>query len=461
VRGVRRVSLFSLLSLPLALALAGCQSPRVFHCDSSDQCAVGGEAGRCEEGGYCSQVDGECESGFRYVEQSPDGLAGSCVGDGDDDGDDDGDGGGGSGGDAGGDGSGCATAIAAGGRHTCAVTSGGAVYCWGAGDRLQLGSGGASSQPRLVALGGTVRAIAAGQDHTCAVLDDPRQVECWGANDSGQLGIGGGNASSPPQMVVSLNDVVAVALGERHSCSIVDGGSIFCWGLNTDRQVDSALLLDEVDTPALTVLYADATALAGGGRHNAAVTGDGVQTWGAAMTPALGRGPSAGPSEDVIDQGGFVATSVTAGDAHTCELGADGTVRCWGDGANGQLGLAEASVFAPIEVPGLADVDALRAGGRHTCALAGTALVCFGDNSAGQLGAEGESGPEPRAVEGDWVEVAAGDAHTCARSAGGAVFCWGANDDGQLGDDGPSRSEPRTVELPCGRAARSVVRSGR
>jgi alpha-tubulin suppressor-like RCC1 family protein len=463
VRGVRRVSRFSLISLPPALALAGCYYPTVFHCDKDDQCAVGDTTGRCEQGGFCSRVDADCPGGYRYVEQSPDELAGSCVGGGGAGEGDGGDGGGGSAGDAGDGVSGCATAIAAGGRHTCAITSGGALYCWGAGDRLQLGSGGAGSQPRLVELaGGTVRSVAAGQDHTCAILDDPRQVECWGANDSGQLGVGGSSTASLPQTVVGSLDAEAVALGERHSCAIVGDGSVFCWGLNTDRQVDSGILLDEADAPTLTILYADATAIAAGGRHSAAVTGDGVQTWGAAMTPALGRGPSAGAPEEAIDQGGFVATAVTAGDAHTCELGGDGTVRCWGDGALGQLGLAEATVFAPTQVPGLADVDAVRAGGRHTCALAGSALVCFGDNSAGQLGAEGESGPEPRAIAGDWVEVAAGDAHTCARNAGGALFCWGANDDGQLGDDGPSRSEPRAVELPCGEAARrSVVRSGR
>ena len=58
---------------------AGCQSEDVFQCQSDMQCVSSGVEGMCQPSGYCSFADGMCESGFRYGDSAPPGLAGQCV----------------------------------------------------------------------------------------------------------------------------------------------------------------------------------------------------------------------------------------------------------------------------------------------------------------------------------------------------------------------------------------------
>ncbi len=74
--------------------------------------------------------------------------------------------------------------------HTCAVTTGGQVKCWGDGAEGQLGNGAASSSNVPVDVQGLtsgVRSVSAGGHHSCAVTTDD-MTKCWGANLYGQLG---------------------------------------------------------------------------------------------------------------------------------------------------------------------------------------------------------------------------------------------------------------------------------
>ncbi len=145
--------------------------------------------------------------------------------------------------------------------------------------------------------------------------------------------------------------------------------------------------------------------------------------------------------------GAFEAASIASGDAHTCGIGIDRGVRCWGVAADGRLGLDGGDRDQPEEI-GL-DADLVRAGGRHTCALDRGDLVCWGANDAGQLGSDGGSSSAPRPVTGAWLTMATGAAHTCGLASDGLVDCWGDNTSGQLGRDGGSSSEPAAVPIPC------------
>ncbi len=131
---------------------------------------------------------------------------------------------------------------------------------------------------------------------------------------------------------------------------------------------------------------------------------------------------------------------------HTCARTADRRAWCWGADADGQLGdgvRTAAGRARPGAVPCLVDVVQLALGDAHSCARVGDGTVrCWGANDAGQLG-DGTmtARASPVTVLGadgrpfaSVAEITAGARHTCARRNDGFVWCWGANDRGQLGD---------------------------
>jgi len=145
------------------------------------------------------------------------------------------------------------TQIAAGSRHTCALTMQGQVHCWGVGDLGQLGYGLADtigddelpSSRGAVGLGGIALQIAAGGDHTCAILATGETL-CWGYGANGALGTGmttnvGDNETLDinPRFVELPGAATALqlALGHDHSCAVTSDDEISCWGLHDDGRL--------------------------------------------------------------------------------------------------------------------------------------------------------------------------------------------------------------------------------
>lgn len=167
-----------------------------------------------------------------------------------------------------------------------------------------------------------------------------------------------------------------------------------------------------------------------------------------------------------------VPSQVAAGARHTCAV-RGGEVYCWGRNAKGELGSETPAVsMVPILVTGLTDALSVAAGEEFTCALqlAGT-VSCWGSNARGALGDAGGDRPEPRAVEGivGAHALSAGADFACAVLRTGEVRCWGHNDHGQLGtnddaDDAarvPVATITTAVDVACGDAhACAVLASG-
>jgi hypothetical protein len=215
----------------------------------------------------------------------------------------------------------------------------------------------------------------------------------------------GEQASEPGSLAAGQLDV-----GANFSCAIVTGGHVRCWGYGGEG---------ELGYP-------------------------GVSTVGAADTPAevgsvnLSAGPSGTP---------FTATAISSGDYHTCVIRNDGSVVCWGYGADGRLGYGNTSNVGDSQTPGSAGpvnlgagrtAVAISAGGAHTCAILDNGSVrCWGFGYNEQLGygnplnvgdtptnTPAQAGAVDLGLGRTATAISAGSRHTCAIMTTG-VCCAG------------------------------------
>jgi alpha-tubulin suppressor-like RCC1 family protein len=359
-----------------------------------------------------------------------------------------------------------AVELAAGGAHTCALLTDGRVQCWGDDQSGQLGDGGYENQSKPVdvtGLTGEVKHIAAGFSHTCAVLSD-RRILCWGWNTEGQLGDGTAKSRRVPGAVAGFSGgAVAVSAGWSNTCALLLRGGVRCWGLNSGGQLGDGTNADSGTPMDVSGLDSGRVSVAVGGAHVCALSArGGVKCWGRNERGQLGSGGQ-GDQNAPVDVAGLPeeVVAVAAGKNHTCALTIRGGVKCWGANESGQLGNGKtADSGKPVDVVGLAEgVRSISAGADHTCALGKDGgLKCWGSNTYGQLG-DGtlENHSEPVRVGGldsDVNSVSAGGSHTCAIVSGAALKCWGWNAYGQLGDSTPTdRNLPADVKWLAGTAA--------
>ncbi len=306
-----------------------------------------------------------------------------------------------------------ARAITAGAGHTCAILDDGSVRCWGFGANGRLGYGNTSNAgdtpastpdklgPVNLGAGRTATAISAGGGHTCAILDDG-SVRCWGFDRDGELGYGtlaigediGDTPATLPDTVGPVNlgghKATAVSAGGRHTCAILDDGSVRCWGYagagqlgygNTSNLGETLATTPEKAGPVSLGPGRTARAISAGLNHTCAILDDGtVRCWGYGLDGRLGYGnthnvgdtPATTPDKvGPVDLGpGRMAVAISAGDLHTCALLDNGSVRCWGDGANGRLGYCSTSNVGdtPATLPGKVGPVSLKPGDGGECA---------------------------------------------------------------------------------------------
>ena len=286
-----------------------------------------------------------------------------------------------------------ATAVSAGGAHTCAVApeiAGGGtpgIWCWGANQSGQLGDGELVDRATPVATTRQLSAtgIAAGGAHSCAITTaNDGDMECWGRAAAGQLGLGNtppATQDKPYPSMVPLFDganprVQVIAAGGAHTCvKAVASASIRCFGANDHGQLGGG--------PIPPYGYVDATLGASAGDRGQRDRRRRAHLRAGHGRPCLVLGPRRRRSDrrrraqrparaGLLALGdGVTATDVAAGGAHTCALVTGGKVLCWGRGAEGQVASAgKTDVLVPAPVAGIEGALAIVAGGAHTCAIA-------------------------------------------------------------------------------------------
>lgn len=312
---------------------------------------------------------------------------------------------------------------AGGSNHTCVLLEDGDVKCFGDNSRGQLGLGHTDAIGdnetadafESVPLPTKATKIYAGTNYNCALLDN-RKVKCWGENNFGQLGYATQANLGDDELVSSYgyvdigSDVIKMDIStiSYHTCAVTTSEDLKCWGLNNQGQLGyghtNMLGDDEVPADYGFVPFGNKVLqVATGFLHTCALSeGQQVRCWGNNSNGQTGFGAiqtigdnEAADSAPYLNFGNSGSLMVATGNFHSCALGQNEKVYCFGLGTKGQHGLATIEkigdnepVLGNTEVQIDLALNQVAAGANHTCVLTKDEgkVICFGDNESGQLG---------------------------------------------------------------------------
>jgi len=247
-------------------------------------------------------------------------------------------------------------AIAAAGWHSCALTNTGGVKCWGYNLYSQLGEGGTTDRYTPVDVTGLtseVIAITTGNWHTCA-LTNGGGVKCWGLNNKGQLG---DNTTTNRVTAINVtgltNGITAISAGYRYTCALVGSGEVTCWGDNLGGQLGDGTTTDRYTPVNVSGLTSVITNISAGNYHICAlISSGGMKCWGSNRYGQLGNGTTTNSSTPV-DVSGLTSgvALMESGGWHTCAVISSGEMKCWGSNSEGELGDGTMTDhFTPVNV---------------------------------------------------------------------------------------------------------------
>lgn len=340
------------------------------------------------------------------------------------------------------------TALSLGQKSTCAVAAS-RVHCAGDGEVVRVGGAAARQTMAEIPGLGDATQVSVGLRHACALLKTG-EVQCWGWNGFGQIGDGTKTVPGAPVHVLDvggsgrLGNVVQISAGTAMTCALRANGQMLCWGGNDYGSIGDGTTVDRL-TPV----------------------------------EVSGLGEGSGVTQIAAGRAAGNTTASPSYPSATCARKSDGTAVCWGHNVYGQLGdgtktqrAAPAKVQRDDDGNGTPDgdltgVETIVAGPLYTCATLtdGTAR-CWGYNAEGQLGDATKTGPKLLPVR---VQTSAGNdlrgvrelclslanwsdatfPTTLGRLEDGTARAWGENNRGQLGNGTTTDSHvPEIVKLP-------------
>jgi DNA-binding beta-propeller fold protein YncE len=283
-------------------------------------------------------------------------------------------------------------------QDACAITVGGALYCWGANGYGQAGLGNTTSYTtpqQVTSPSETWSSVSNGYYDTCAITT-AGALYCWGYNYAGEDGVGNTTQHTSPQHVTSPSTTWStVSMGEADACAITTAGKLYCWGQNGEGE-------DGVGNTT---------------ENNSPVQVGTATNW----------------------------SSVSQSGSDACAINTSGALYCWGLNGAGEDGLGNTTAYhTPQQVTAISGTwTAVSTNGQDTCGINGGALYCWGYNSNGEdgLGNTTEyNSPQQVGTATNWTSVSTnttdGTGHaldTCAVNSSGALYCWGSNANGEDG----------------------------
>jgi alpha-tubulin suppressor-like RCC1 family protein len=389
-----------------------------------------------------------------------------------------------------------AKVVGAGEYHTCAVRDDGKLKCWGYNSLGQLGIGNTNTMGDApnemgadlpfvdLGTGRTAKSVCGGNHHSCAILYYGK-FKCWGDGSFGQLGgvngtIGDGVGEMGDNLAYSEvgtgRTVQTITCGPVHTCALLDNGDVKCWGgygnaygeIGSGIQASIGLNKFEMgDALARVQLDGKVTVLSSSRYHNCVLLDTGkVKCWGENTQGQLGLGDKTnrgnasnqmGANLPALDLGtNRTAKAVVATMGGGCAILDNDTVKCWGIGGSGALGLGDTATHGDMAGQMGDNLPAIDLGtGRHAVALEGGCAIldnqqlkCWGENGGGLLGLgvlssdsrgdmPNEMGDHLPAVDVGTgrtvVGLSHGEQHVCVVLDDKNVKCWGDNQLGQLG----------------------------
>lgn len=418
--------------------------------------------------------------------------------------------------------------------HVCARTSENLAYCWGYNSAGQLGNSSTTQSPVPVAVnavsgqsstfGKAVVKIAVGNIHTCAVTSDGIG-HCWGSNVYGMLGSGASTATTrtTPSSItmtgaIANRKLIDISAGAGHVCALASDSAMFCWGRNQLGQLGNSSNVG-TDTANLSPLVVSAGSRSGKtliqlvthDYTNCARASDNtVHCWGNNQQRQLGNASTATYSYPPLlaqtSTSGVTIQQLSIGVAHSCVMGTNGQIWCWGANSNGQrTGTAGTSptptVAATSSIPLVGGVTGVTFGGTAATSVkvvdnytvtavvparatsgAVDVVVTNSEGSATMAGgytyrdmptitgvdpAQGPTaGGTSVAITGsgfyqgiEFKTIKGGSNFDCGLARSNKIYCWGNNLSGQLGVDPAVTTQSATpVPIATGSLASKTIK---
>ena len=329
-----------------------------------------------------------------------------------------------------------ATDVTSGHAFSCAVLTSRRVYCWGANEAGQLGNGTTTGTERAEPISSSLEfvEVEAGMSHTCA-LTVLGEAWCWGTNSWGQVGDGTqNNERLLPTRVAGVPSFVKLALGAVHTCGLTQDGRVFCWGfmigavvVPTAVEVSGATRFASITATVHDLCGVDIT----GTTHCMVPEIDATKP----MVPfptRHWRPRSHNLNARAVSLAIHADTACAATDQE--ELHCFTLKRVVGGALDWMSGVSRLLTNS-------GRILEVHRGWSSACVTTQGPLLCWGNNSWGQLGAVPGVLPStlgsvaPAALtDPRFLKVAGGSYHTCGITDASLVFCWGLGQSGQLGD---------------------------